>query len=135
MNAISAPTTDVQPGLLRRALQADAVVVGAAGALLALAAGPLGDLLDLPVSLLRITGIALFPWAAFTAFVATRDTVPRWGAWSVVTGNLVWVLASLLLLVSGWVDPSTLGVVFVIVQAAMVSGFAGLQFASLRRAR
>jgi hypothetical protein len=135
MNAISIETTDAKPSLLRRALQADAIVVGAAGVLLALAAGPLGDLLDLPASLLRITGFALFPWAAFIAFIATRATIPGWGARTVVTGNLAWVVASLLMLASDWVDPSALGVVFVVVQAAIVSVFAGLQFASLRRAR
>jgi hypothetical protein len=118
---------------LRRALLADVAVTGGAGLLLTLAAGTLGDLFDLPVLLLRIAGILLLPYTGFVLFVATRAGIPRRGTWAIVGLNLAWAVDSLLLLVSGWVDPSGLGVAFVVAQAAIVSVFAGLQFAGLHR--
>ena len=122
-----------QPSLLRRALVADGFVTGGAGLLLALAAGPLGDLFDLPVALLRVAGLFLLPYTAFVAYVATRTDIPRRGAWAIACLNLAWTIASLLLLVTGWVNPSGIGVAFIVAQAAAVSVFAGLQYAGLRR--
>ncbi len=106
-------TNAEQSSLLRRSLLADVVVSGSAGLLLTLAAGPLGDLFDLPVSLLRVAGISFLPYAAFVAYVATRAEIPRPGAWAVVGANLTWAAVSLLALVAGWVDPSGIGVAFV----------------------
>ncbi|HYI14368.1 MAG TPA: hypothetical protein VEX37_03180, partial [Thermomicrobiales bacterium] len=98
-----------------------------------LAAGPLGDLLDLPVALLRVAGVFLLPYTAFVAYVATRAEIPRRGAWAIVGLNLLWAVASLLLLVTGWVDPSGLGIAFVVAQALIVAGFADVQYLGLRR--
>ena len=126
-------TNTEQPSLLRRALLADVVVTGSAGLLLALAAGPLGDLFDLPVPLLRSAGVFLLPYTAFVAYVATRAGIPRPGAMAIIGLILTWTVASLLLLVTGWVDPSGVGIAFVVAQAAAVSVFAGLQYAGLRR--
>ena len=134
MNTIAVnPTT--QPSLLRRVLLADSVVVGASGVLLALAAGPLGDLFELPVLLLRIVGLALLPYAAFVYYVASRERIPRSGAWAVVGFNMLWVVASLLLLVTGWVDPSGIGIAFIIAQALLVAAFADVEYLGLRRAK
>ena len=133
MNAMAMKTDSVQPGLLRRSLLADIVVTGSAGLLLTLAAGPLGDVFDLPVALLRVAGVFLLPYTAFVAYVSTRAGIPRRGAWAVAGLNLLWAVASLLLLVTGWVDPSGLGVAFVIAQALIVAGFADVQFLGLRR--
>jgi hypothetical protein len=47
--------------------------------------------------------------------------------------NLVWAVASLVLLVTGLVDPSGLGIAFVVAQALIVAGFADVQFIGLRR--
>jgi hypothetical protein len=135
MNAMAVENETAQPSLLRRSLQADVAVTGSAALLLALAAGPLGDLFDLPVSMLRIAGIFLLPYTAFVAYVATRAEVPRRGAWTIVGLNLAWATASLLLLVTGWVDPSGIGITFVVVQALIVAGFADVQYLGLRRER
>ena len=133
MNALAIENEPAQPGLLRRALQADFLVTGSAGVLLTLAAGPLGDLFDLPVALLRMTGFGLLPYTAFVVYVATRTEIPRRGAWAIVALNLVWAVASLVLLVSGWVDPSGIGMAFVVAQALIVVGFADIQYLGLRR--
>ena len=48
--------------------------------------------------------------------------------------NLLWAVDSLLLLVTGWVAPTTLGYAVVVGQALAVAVFAGLQYVGLRRA-
>jgi len=121
------------PGLLRRALLADGAVSGATGLLLALAAGPLGDLLDLPTLLLRLTGVSLLPYAAALLYVATREAIDRSAVWVVIGLNLLWAVASIALLLTGWVEPSGLGYAFVIAQALVVAAFADLQYLGLRR--
>jgi hypothetical protein len=54
----------------------------------------------------------------------------------VVVANVAWVAASLCALLFGWLDPSTAGMVWIPLQAAVVAGFAALQAVGLnRRAR
>jgi len=119
--------------LLRWALLLDAAASGALGLLTALAAHPLADLFDLPSGLLRWAGVALVPFAALLAWLGTRPRIGREGVWAVVAVNALWVAGSALLLVAGDVDPSALGVAFVVVQAPAVAGCAALQGAGLRR--
>ena len=120
--------------LLRRALQVDAVVSGATGLLLTAAAGPLADLLGLHVDLLRFAGLSLLPFAILLAWLAARPTVPRRMVWAVIAYNLLWAVDSILLLTTGWVSPTTLGMLFVAGQALIVAGLAELQWFGLRRA-
>jgi hypothetical protein len=119
--------------LLRQALLADAATSGAFGLLMLLAAGPLGHLLGLPEMLLRIAGLVLLPFAAFLAWLGLRVQVQRLLVWAVVIGNALWVADSILLLVSGWVEPTTAGYAFVIMQALAVLMYAEFQFIGLRR--
>lgn len=119
--------------LLRRALTADAVMSGGAAILLIAGAGIASSLLGLPVTLLRGAGLILIPFVALVTFLATRREIEAQGVWTVIVLNVGWVAASLLLLVSGWVAPTGLGYVFVIVQALAVAVFAELQFTGLRR--
>jgi len=120
--------------LLRRALLLDAAASGALGAAMALSASPLGDWFDLPSGLLRWAGIALVPFAALLAALGTRERVARPAVLAVVAVNLLWVAGSLLVLLSGWVEPTALGVAFVVAQALAVAVFTGLQELGLRRA-
>lgn len=134
MTTTTVNTIADRQGLLRRALIADAVVSGATGALMLLAADLLGNLLGLPVMLLRLAGLSLLPFAALVAYVGTRARISRRIAWGIVGYNLLWAIDSILLLVLGWVAPTTLGYLFVIGQALVVAGFAELQYFGLRRA-
>lgn len=119
--------------LLRRALLLDAAVSGAFGILLALAAGALGELLGLPTTLLRETGILLVPFAGFLVWLATRARIARSTVWTIVAGNCAWTVASVMLLVSGWVSPTMIGEVFVIAQAAAVVVLTYLEYDGMRR--
>ncbi|BAN45871.1 hypothetical protein [Metapseudomonas resinovorans] len=121
--------------LLRRALQADALVSGAAGLLMLLANQPLSTLLGLPQALLLGAGLAMLPWCAALLWLARREALARPAVWAVIAVNVAWVLDSLLLLVSGWVQPTPLGVAYVIAQALAVVVFAEMQFFGLRRSQ
>jgi hypothetical protein len=119
--------------LLRRALQADAVVSGAMAALLTTAAGVLAPELDLPEVLLRDTGLFLIVYAALVGWLSSRAAMPKPLVWAVIAGNALWTIASVMLLVDGPVAPNLLGEAFVAVQAIAVGVFAELQYVGLRR--
>ena len=119
--------------LLRKALLADALLSGITGLALALLAGPLATPLGLAVGLLRWSGIILIPYAAFVARLGKRARIQRPLVFIVVACNAVWALDSVLLLVAGWIEPTLLGEVFVLGQAAVVAVLAELQFIGLRR--
>lgn len=120
---------------LRSSLLLDAAVCAAAGLLMFAAAGPLGDLLDLPTTLLRVAGVILIPYVALLAIIASRSSIAPAAAWTVIGTNLLWTAASFILLLSGQTDPNALGIAFVIFQAIIVALFAELQFTALDRRR
>jgi hypothetical protein len=117
---------------LRRVLLADAAASLAIGAMGALGAGALAGLLGLPVPLLRGAGLVLLPWAALVAWLAYRPAMPRRAVWAVLMLNVIWVVDSLLLLISGLVAPTALGTTFVLAQAAAVAALATAQGVGLR---
>lgn len=119
--------------LLRQALLADATTSGAFGLLMLLAAGPLSHLLGLPEMLLRSAGAVLLPYVALLAWLSLRDQMNKALVWAVVLGNILWTADSLLLLVSGWVAPTSAGYAFVILQGLVVLMYAEFQIVGLRR--
>ena len=118
---------------LRFALLADALASGATGLLAFAGAGVLDTWLGLPANLLFYAGLSLIPYAALVAYVGTRANISRPAVWAIVAYNTVWAVDSVALLVSGYVSPTALGYAFVIAQVAVVAGFAGLQYAGLRK--
>ena len=125
----------IQPSsFLRRVLIADAAVSAAVGALMALGAGALAGLLGLPPALLTIAGVALFPYAAYLVWLATRTAVPRAAVWVPISLNVVWAVDCLLVLFAAGQQPTWLGEAFVVVQIVTVLAFAELEFIGLRRA-
>jgi hypothetical protein len=81
--------------LLRQGLRADAVSTGATGLVMFCGAGVLARLLALPAALLRSAGLALLPFVAYVAYVATREHVPRPAVWAMILLNaLGWSPAS-----------------------------------------
>ena len=119
---------------LRTVLRLDAVVTGANGAAYLVAAPLLTDLLGVPSGVLRGIGAFLLAYTAGVALVAARPVVSA-GATEVVVGtNLLWAAASVAAVVTDRFDLTTTGAVWVLLQAAVVAGFAVLQAAGLRRA-
>jgi hypothetical protein len=118
---------------LRYALIGDALASGATGLLLAGGAGFLTEILGLPESLMRYTGLFLLPYAAVVAYLGTRQKLSKGAVLVIIAANALWVAESFLLLFSGWVSPTGLGTAFVIAQALAVAGFAEAQFIGLRK--
>ena len=123
----------MQRSFLCLALLADALVSGATGLLAFTGAGILDGLLGLPTELLRYAGLSLIPYAAIVAYAGTRPNVSRPAVWAIIAYNTLWAIDSIVLLVSGYVAPTALGYAFVIFQAVVVAGFAGLQYVGLRK--
>ncbi|MFC0241550.1 hypothetical protein [Rhodopseudomonas telluris] len=121
--------------LLRRALQADALVSGAMALLLVTGAGALAPMLALPQPLLLETGLFLIAYAAFVGWLGTRAALQRPLVLLVIIGNALWTLASIALLLSSAVAPNGVGIAFVVIQAIAVGVFAELQYMGLKRSR
>ncbi|MEU9996995.1 hypothetical protein [Streptomyces sp. NPDC050848] len=117
--------------MVRRFLALDALVTGANALAYVAASGPLGELLGIDRALLLELGIVLAVYAAGVAWVASRAEPPVLGVKAVVDINILWTVLSVVALVA-WLEPTTAGVVWTLVQAAGVAGFAGLQWSALR---
>lgn len=118
---------------LRRVLVLDAATSGLMAIALLAGADALSPLLGLPKSLLIGTAAVLVPFAALVLWIATREALPRAGAWIVIGLNALWVADSVLLLFTDWVAPAALGTAFVLAQAAAVAVLAELEFVGLKR--
>lgn len=118
---------------LRRVLALDAVATGGVALAMLVFGALLASLTNLPLELLREAGFVLIPFTAFVGFLATREQPWRAGVWIVIALNVVWVVDSIALLFTGWIEPNALGVAFVVVQAAAVGVFAALEYVGVRR--
>lgn len=123
--------TATAPSLLRLALRTDAVVSGLNGAAYLLRAGPLSDLLGLPAGVLRAVGAFLLVYGAAVWLVGKRPAAP--GVRTVITGNLLWTVGSVAVVAADLGSPTTIGAVWLVLQAVVVAGFAVLHLAGLRR--
>jgi hypothetical protein len=118
---------------LRRVFSFDAITCVAMGLLLSLGSVVLAPLLGLPRLLLEGVGLALFPIAAFIAWVATSDNLSRSGAWTIIAANVLWVVGSAGLLISDVMSPSPLGSAFVVLQAIAIALLTELEYIGLRK--
>jgi hypothetical protein len=119
--------------LLRQALVSDAATTAACGAFMLIGAGLLSETLGLPAALLAVAGAALLPCALIVGYLGVIPEASRTMILAVIGANLLWAADSALLLVSGSVEPTRAGTVFVIAQALVTLMYAGLQSAGLRR--
>lgn len=119
--------------LLRSSLKLDSLVSAANGIAYIAGAALLDDLLGPTSGWLLAIGTFLIVYAAVVGFIGTRLTINRLHAGLVAEGNLVWVATSFTAVAFGWLDLTTTGEIWSLMQAAVVAGFAALQFAGLRR--
>lgn len=116
---------------LRRFLALDAAVTAANGLAYLAASGPLRDLLGADRTLLVCVGAFLLVYAAGVGYLASRPHPPALGVRGVVEANLAWAVLSVAALAL-WLSPSSAGTVWIPLQAAVVAGFAALQYGALR---
>lgn len=118
---------------LQTILIVDAATCAAMGVMVVSASGPIAALTAIPESILFIAGLLLLPVAVFMAYFTTTATVPAWALQVIVAGNVLWVLGSVLLPVTWLGAPNGLGWLFLLMQAAVVALFAGLEWAARQR--
>jgi len=118
---------------LRNALALDAAACAGTGLLLSFGAGSLSGLLGFPAEFLRGAGLVLLPCAALLAFFASRTRLPRLAIYAVIGVNILWIADSVLILVAGWFAPTTLGIAFVLAQAAAVAVVTELEVIGLKK--
>ena len=119
--------------LLRFALKLDAVVSGLAGLGLVVAPGILGREFGVPAAALVVTGVVFVGWGIALWLLVSRRAVTRRLAWTVITANAVWTVASVAL-AFGWTALTAAGTAVVLAQAVAVFAFADLEYVGLRRA-
>lgn len=120
--------------LLRRAMQADALVSGVSGLLLALLPGSLGALIGFSrPEYLVLVGLGLIAYAIWLIFCARRREVNLWAGRAAVVLNGLWVAGSIALLLGAPGLFNTLGQWLIGIVAAVVADFAWVQYLGLRR--
>jgi hypothetical protein len=122
--------TFTREALLRLVLKLDAVVTGANGAAYLAAAGPLEELLGVDAAAQRPIGAFLMLFAGGVWLVATRPAISRRAVMAIAGANALWVIASLAFAITGVSSPTTVGTVWIVLQALVVGGFAFLQGAT-----
>lgn len=129
-------TTAVAPGTAvpRRWFLVDAVVTGVNALGYVVAAGPVSRLTGADPGTVRALGIGLLVFAALVALtqLLPARTVPGWGAVGV---NVLWVVASSVVAVTGGPGLSGVGRLWTVAQAVVIGVLAGLQVRDLGRAR
>lgn len=110
---------------LRTVLLLDAGVSGVNGLAYLAGAVVLDDLLGPSALTLAVLGGALIVWAVVLDWVATRRPVPPTYAREVALANLLWVAGSVAAL--ALLDLTAVGIVWCVLQAAVVAGFAAVQ--------
>jgi hypothetical protein len=127
--------TAVRSTFLRTVIGLDAAACGLMGAAFAFDASLLAGPLGLTPAFMQPVGLFLVVYAAGLVFLALRPSLPRGAVWALVGFNAVWAIESFAMLALGWVQPTTLGVAFVAVQAVAALIVGDLQYLVLRRAK
>ncbi|MDH6287282.1 hypothetical protein ACNJ7E_18935 [Rhodococcus sp. NM-2] len=119
---------------LRLALRVDAVVTGANGVAYLAAATVLDDVLGPTAGFLRAIGVFLIVFTAGVWAVSLPARPSPAAVDAVVLANVFWVGASVALVLTEWQHLTTVGVVWVLLQAVVVGAFAAAQgWALIRR--
>lgn len=132
--AVLAARTAEPHVMLRRFLALDALVTGVNAVAYLVASGPLARFLGVGSGLLLELGLFLAVYTAAVGWLASRRRPAVLPVRVVIEANLAWAVLSCVAL-AVWLTPSTAGAVWTVLQAAVVAGFAALQYVSLRACR
>jgi hypothetical protein len=117
------------------ALRLDALASGAMGVLLATVGPWLDGILGASAELLVPLGLALVGYAGGLWLLARTGAESIAAVKAVITGNAVWVVASVMVVLLDVLTLTGLGTALVLLQAAAVALLADLQVVGLRRLR
>jgi hypothetical protein len=126
---------NIQPSLLRLALRADAIVCITTGAISLVAAQPLGTLLGVSPLALGILGAVVAVYGAFLLYAAAQAQISRRIALITLVLDAIWVIDSMVLLLTGWLPLTSAGMWTIGLVALAVATLGELKFFGLRRLR
>jgi hypothetical protein len=126
---------NVQSSLLRLVLRADAVFSTATGAIGLLAAQPLAALLGIQPLALGILGAIVALYGVFLFYTAAQAQISRRIVLAALILDVIWVIDSAALLLSGWLPLTSAGMWTIGLVAAAVTALGELKFFGLRRVR
>ena len=122
-----------EPGL-RTILSANAIFSSTSGIIMTLSASSLARFMGIiNATQVLIVGINLLVFAGFLLWLAKRPSPPKALVWSVVVGDLLWVLLSGIGLAMVPHQLSRAGEFLILLVAAIVAGFAMAQIYFLTR--
>ncbi len=127
--------TIIPSPLLRFALRLDGWASALAGLLILLLRPTLTPLLGAPPDWIFGLGVFMLGYGVLIGWAAGRTRLASGLVWTLVIGNGLWVVASVALAFSSWIDPTVLGQVVILAQAAAVAVFAELEYLGLRRSQ
>ncbi|MCW4353689.1 hypothetical protein ONR57_10315 [Hoyosella sp. YIM 151337] len=125
-------TRSTAPLSMRATLQLDAVVTGLNGLAYVAGATVLDELIGPAAPTLVAIGLFLTGYAILVGWAGTRSPVNRRMAIVIAEVNAAWVAASLVVAATGALSLTTVGRVWVVVQALVVTGFVILQVKAAR---
>ncbi|MFI5801962.1 hypothetical protein [Streptomyces sp. NPDC051561] len=120
-------------GLARLTLKLDAAVTGLNGLAYLGLATVLDSFFGVAAAVQYPVGAFLLLYALGVLVVGTRKEISRAALTAVIAANLLWVALSLVVAVFGALSPTGVGTGWIVLQALAVGGFAGLQYAGLKR--
>ncbi|MDR7087873.1 nitrate reductase NapE component [Aeromicrobium panaciterrae] len=135
MNTTTAPNTTATTSRLslKSVLLLDAAVTGTNGLAYVAGFGFLDSWLGLSSTHLLLIGAFLVGCSAILATIATRRPIPRGWATFAIEVNVAWMIGSLATVAFGWLDLTTTGNIWTILQAGIVGAFAAMQLSAVRR--
>ena len=120
--------------LLRNTLRGNAAFSIITGLAFVLAQRPLSNFIGIsPDWILLIIGLTLLPFAYIVYRVATLPSMDIRAAKSIITMDIIWVVASFAFLLLAWNTLTVAGKWFVFLQAEAISTFAIFQTIGVRR--
>jgi hypothetical protein len=117
---------------LRRAMWADAFISSGLGVLQLAGGAALATRLGLPQPLVWATGLFMLVYVATLLWLARGKPIASWCVAVIVYGNAAWAAACVAMWAVGEVLPTTLGVVYLLLQALAVFALAVWQFVGWR---
>jgi hypothetical protein len=93
----------------------------------------LTPLLGAPPDWIAGLGLFMLCYGLLIGSTAGRTRLPSALVWTLVIGNGLWVVASIALAFSNWIEPTRHGQALILAQAALVAVFAELEYLGLRR--
>jgi len=119
---------------IRSILYANAIFSGVSGLLFIIASQPIARFLgiNIPLAILML-GVGLVGYAALLYLNASRPEISRSFVLFAVVADSVWVLLSIILLLTNWLPLTVSGRWVVGIVAALVDVFATLQFFEWRK--